>query len=147
MEHLDGTGSWNGPTLESLIADFGAHIARLGALDANEATAADVIAELRDNAYPSLVALAEEMRELDAAVAELDEDEESLDGESSIQIAAALGAGGDLAAAVSEMLPTIEDESKREFLSGLVDRFQASARVAVAVLHRIVTVDDESADE
>ena len=46
--------------LETLITDFRANWARLSQLDPETVTASQLLAELRDNGYPSLIALAEE---------------------------------------------------------------------------------------
>lgn len=129
--------------LDLLVADFAAHVARLAALDVETVTNAAVVIELRDNAYPSLLALAEEIRELDAELAELGSPEPGLDAEHAVALAAALRTGHELSLAARAALSEIPSEEVKTTLEAHAARFEATARVATAVLHQVVVVDDE----
>ncbi len=136
---------WNESSLDSLISDFRAHIARLGAVDCSAASAGDVMCELRDNAYPSLKALAEEVRELEDDLAGDDSELGQLQPEQVVQLAATIGSAGEIAVVTRELLPKL-DEADADRLRVLVDRFEASARIAVAILERLLEIGDEASD-
>ena len=129
--------------LDMLVGDFSAHIKRLTALDHDGVINVDVVAELRDNAYPSLLILAEAMRDLDAEIAELLAPTPNLTPQQALALAAALRSGQMLAAAVREASCEIDAKTTRDALGIDADEFDAAARIAVAVLHGVVAVDDE----
>lgn len=129
--------------LDVLVGDFAAHIRRLAELDVDGVTNADVLAELRDNAYPSLLILAEAMRELDAELAELSAPEPTLTPEHALAITAALRCGQTLVTAVRSAASEISSKASRETLEARTSDFEAASRLATAILHGLVVVDDQ----
>ncbi len=129
--------------LDMLVADFAAHVERLSALDVSSVTGSDVAIELRDNAYPSLLILAEELRELDAEFSELSVPDVALSPEHALALAAALRSGQNLAAAVRAAMTDVSSEETRVNLETHASNVETTSRIATAVLHQLVIVDDE----
>lgn len=132
--------------MDSLIADFRLSMKRLK--DRPLASIDEVNTELRMNVYPSMIALAEQVAEVDDIIQEVVEQQDSyLQPELAAQIFATIGAGGELAEEVRRLAPALDDLARKKLLD-LVRKFEHSAQITVTQLaDAVVEPGDGEPDE
>ncbi len=138
---LGAVADFGSDRLDCLVADTVSNLQRLAELDASSVTAADLASELRDNLYPSLLTVVEELRELDGYVGELSAPEPSLAPDDALAIAHAFRSAQTLAASVRQTLPSIEREDVREMLREQARDVDKAVSAAAALVHRLVVIE------
>jgi hypothetical protein len=136
--------------MDSLIADFKLSMKRLK--DTPLKTPEDVTKELRFNVYPSMIALAEQIAEVDDVIQEVVEQQDSyVQPDLAAQILSTVAAAGMLAEEVKRALPALDDLTRKKLLD-LIRAFEHSAEITVthvaeATVEEYTPGDDENEDE
>jgi len=134
--------------LESLVADFKFSVSRLGKTPPDSVRR--LVDELKNNVYPSLIALAEQLIEVDGVIQEVVEPTESyLTRDLADLIAMTIACGGMLCSMVEGMLESMDDMTKQR-AKKLVEDFTRSANqasIGVALAAGDDEDDDEDSDE
>jgi hypothetical protein len=135
----------SGP-MDSLIADFRLSIKRLKEKPLKSLE--EITKELTLNVYPSLIALAENVAEVDEVIQELvDQQESYIQKQLAVQIFATLTAGGVLVELIKEEMATFDDLKRKKFAAS-VHAFEHSAELtAMGVTEAIGEDEDEDEDE
>ena len=108
------------------------------------ATIADVNRELRDNTYPTLEAIVDQIVELDGVIQEVVENQDNyLQEDTAARILAALATAAALAEMVKEFLPELDDIRRKRF-EDAIQLFEVSAQAAAEeISEAIVNYDDQ----
>ena len=136
IEHTPGP-------VDSLIADFRLAIKRLK--EAPLKSLKDVNQELIFNTYPSMIALAEQIAEVDDVIQEVVEQQDSYIHPSlAAQILSTVAAGGVL---IEEIKKIPLDDLQRKRLDDLVAQFEHSAELTIMGVSDATTDADADEDE
>jgi hypothetical protein len=127
--------------MDSLIADFRVSMKRLK--ESPLSSAEDVSRELQLNVYPSLIALAEQIAEVDEVVLELSEQGDSyLQPELAKQIFQTIALGAAVIDETRKILPLVDDDLARKRIKDLLDGFAHSMELTVMGVNDAVVDDD-----
>lgn len=131
--------------MDSLIADF--RVARKRLKESPPTTVEGMIEELRNNVYPSMIALAEQVAEVDEVVLEMSEQQDSyIQSELAAQIFSTIALGGQLLEEVRSLLPEMSDDLAAKRVKDLLDGFEHSMELTVMGVSE-ATIEDEDEDE
>lgn len=130
--------------IDSLIADFRLNAKRLKEMPLDSIQA--VNDELRNNTYPSMIALAEQIAEVDEIIQEVVEHQESyISTDLGRQILETVTIGFALIKMIKEL--EIEDQFAKKRLTDIVDAFEKSAELTMMGVSDAVPGDDEDEEE
>ena len=132
--------------VDSLIADF--RVARKRLVESPPDTVEGMVAELRNNVYPSMIALAEQIIEIDEVVLEMSEQQDSfIQQELASQIYQTIAIGSQVLEETRNMIPEMSDIAKNR-VTDLLDGFEHSMELTMmGVSNATVDPDDEDGDE
>ena len=107
-----------------------------------------VVGEIANGVYPSLIAEAEQIAEVDEVIQEVvDQQESYLHPELSGQIFQTLAIGGALAGEVRRVAEDLDDDLKRKKLNDLVDAFVKSSELTEMAVNEASSFDDDDDDD
>jgi hypothetical protein len=129
--------------MDSLIADF--RVARKRLKESPPTTVEGMIEELRNNVYPSMIALAEQVAEVDEVVLEMSEQQDSyIQSELAAQIFSTIAIGGQVLEEVRNLMPEMSDLTAKR-LKDLLDGFEHSMELTVMGVSE-ATIEDDGED-
>lgn len=129
---------------DSLIADFRLSMKRLK--ETPLSTPEAVSRELQLNVYPSLIALAEQIAEVDEVVLELTEQGDSyLQPELAKQIFEMIALGAGVVDEARKLLPSVDDLARKR-ITELLDGFEKSIELVIMGINDAVVDDDDDDD-
>jgi len=133
--------------MDSLIADFNLHIKRLKKTPPTSVE--EMTKELIFNVYPSMIALAENIAEVDEVIQEVVEQQDSyIRPELAAQIFATIAAGAVLIELTQELMPDLDDLKKKK-LADAIKAFEKNAELTAMGVGDAITDpgDDDEDDE
>ncbi len=130
--------------MDSLIADFRVSMKRLK--EHPPESIEDITKELRLNVYPSLVALAEEVAEVDEVVLEMSNQQDSyIQAELAAQIFQTIAIGGQLLKEIRGLLSSMSDLTAKR-VKGMLDGFEHSMELTMMGVAEATLPGDEDED-
>ena len=129
--------------VDSLIADC--RIARKRLKETPPEDLEAVVGELRNNVYPMIMAVLEQVAEVDEVIQEvIDQHDSFIQRDLAAQILQTVAVGGALAEEVKTLLPTLDDDLKKKKFVDLIKAFEHSAELTVM---GVADAADEDEDE
>lgn len=131
--------------LDSLIADW--RISRKRLKENPPTTIEAMVAELRDNVYPSMIALAEQCVEIDEVVLEMSEHQDSfIQRPLAAQIFQTVALGAQVVDEVRAFLPELSDIAAKK-VGALLSEFERSLELTVMGVSDAAADDEDEDDE